>query len=112
MAVPDFLQTYLWSYDLSQLDPEKNYQLIITQILNCGDQKSIDWLKTNYSPKLVEKVIRRPQRGVWFREKLRHCLSTFNLLIDPLEFEAAIRELKPRIKLAEAVLARRSQLSP
>ena len=107
MAVPTFLQSCLWSYDLSKLDKHSDYQLIIGQTLNWGNQQQIDWVQSNYSPELIQHVLRHPSRGMWFRSKLRHWLQQFNIMIDPLDFEAAIIDLNPRIKLTQAWFTRK-----
>lgn len=107
--IPAFLKSCLWSYDLSRLDKKKDKRLIITQIINYGDNKQLSWLKKNYSQKEVKEVISHPNRGLWFREKLRFWLGFFNVMIDPLEFEVAILDLNPRIKLMRAFFERKGR---
>lgn len=109
MSIPDFLQSSLWSYDLSKLDKKQDRRLIVTQIINYGDDKQLLWLKKNYSRKEIKEVVSHPDRGLWFREKLRLWLKIFNFMIDPLEYEAAILDLKPRIKLARAFFERKGR---
>lgn len=106
MAIPAFLQSCLWSYNLSKLDKKRSKHLIITQIINYGNDKQLSWLKKNYSPEEIKKVVSHPSRGVWFRDKLRFWLKVFNLTIDPLDFEVAIFDLNPRPKLMRAFFER------
>lgn len=110
MGLPKFLQSCLWSYDLSIMDKIKDKNLIITQIINYGDDKELKWLRVNYKDEEIKKVVSHPKRGVWWREKLRQWLGYFNLMIDPLEFEAAIRDLNPRTKLQQAYFQRKGLL--
>ncbi len=110
MAVPAFLQAVLWSYDLSKMDKKKDAWSIITQVLNYGDKKAVKWLFSNYTLEKIKAVLLHPSRGVWFREKLRIWLSFFNLMIDPLEFEAAIRDLAPRVRITEEFFRRKGLL--
>jgi len=110
MAIPNFLQSCFWSENLGSLDKKRDYKTVITQILNYGDSKQIKWLKRNYRLGQIKEVLFHPLRGIWFRERLRHWLGVFNLMIDPLEFEAAIRDLKPQRKLAEEVFRRKGLL--
>ena len=105
MPLPSFLQQCLWSYDVSKMDKDEDYRLIIGQALNWGDKEQVKWVQDNYSPELIEEVLRHPRRGMWFREKLRRWLREFDMMIDPLEFEAAIIDLnhpKLRFKVIEA----------
>lgn len=98
--LPDFLQSSLWSYDISQMDKDRSKTLIITQVINYGDERQLVWMKENYSLPEIEEVVTHPQRGMWWREKLRYWLGVFGKIIDPLRFEVAIIDLvNPKTKL-------------
>lgn len=90
MAVPSYLQTYLASYNLSGLDVEKDKQLIITEILNKGDQRAYEWLYKTYSTKEVQEIVKKPIRGMWLESSLRYWLKMFNLKLDQQEFEKSV----------------------
>lgn len=105
--LPDFLQGVLWSYDLSDLDKNKNWKLIITQGLNFGNDQVVSWIKKNYSDDQIKEAIIKPSRGIWFRERLRKWLGYFNILLDPLDYEVAIRDLNPRPKLLNEYFKRK-----
>ena len=107
MPVPQFLQSVLWSYDLSQIDSEKSKNLIITQALNYGDQKTINWILNTYSPEEIKEVVTNPNRGIWFWDKLRFWLAKFDLMIDPLMFDVAIRHLEPRVRIYQEFFKRK-----
>lgn len=107
MSVPSFLQSVLWSYDLRRMDPRRDKWTIITQILNYGGKRALEWMEKTYSADEMLVVLSHPQRGVWFREKLQHWLKKFDLVIDPLEFEVAIFSLIPRPELTRKYFERR-----
>ena len=91
--LPEFLKSCLWSYDLDRLDGEKFKKLVITQVLNYGDERAVEWVKDNYSPDEIRETVIHPTRGMWWREKLVKWLNYFGELVDPLKFEAAIIDL-------------------
>ena len=97
------MQSCLWSYDISKMDKDEDYRTIIGQGLNWGDRDQIRWIQDNYSPELIKEVLMHPSRGMWYREKLRRWLKEFEIMIDPLEFEAGVIDLihYRRIKLME-----------
>ncbi len=107
MALPKSLQSSLWSYDLFSLTPKKDAGLIIRQVLNYGQPEDVKWLFKTYKQEGIKSMLSHPTRGMWLRPKLRQWLSFFNLIIDPLEFEAAVRDLNPRPMLTEAVFQRK-----
>ncbi|OGG19253.1 hypothetical protein A2721_00265 [Candidatus Gottesmanbacteria bacterium RIFCSPHIGHO2_01_FULL_47_48] len=106
MAIPKFLQSALWSYDLSKLNLQKNKSTIVTQIINYGTKEQLNWLLKTYSAEEIKYIVMAPQRGIWLRETLRHWLTKLDLVLDPLIFESAIRSLDPRPKLNEAYFQR------
>ena len=107
--LPEFLQSVLWSYDLSKMDRERDWKLIIGQGLNYGNDKVISWIKENYSDNQIKQVILHPRRGMWWRERLRKWLNYFDTMIDPLDFEVAIQDLNLRPRLTDAFFARKGR---
>lgn len=105
--LPEFLRSVLWSCDLSSLDREKDWRLIISQSLNYGNAEVIEWVKANYSDDMIKEIVVHPRRGVWFRKRLRKWLRYFGMMIDPLEFEIAIMEMGSRPKLMNAFWSRK-----
>src|SRR3989344_4526017 len=100
--LPEFLQSALWSYDLASLNIKENAKLIITQVLNWGGKQQLDWLHQNYNENEIKQVMQHPSRGVWLRDKFRHWLHKYDMLIDPLEFDVAIWDLDFRPKLLQS----------
>lgn len=109
--VPKEFQSALWSYDISKLDSERDTNLIITQLLNYGGEKGREWILENYSDEKIRQVLSHPQRGVWIREILRELLNKEDLTIDPLEYEAAIRNLTASPILIKEVWKRKGFLT-
>lgn len=105
--LPEFLKSVLWSYDFSKMDKDKNRNLIISQGLNYGDDEVVAWIKQNYTENQIKEVVTHPRRGIWWRERLRKWLGYFNIMLDPLDFEVAIRDLNLRPKLVDAFFARK-----
>lgn len=112
MGLPAYLQSCLWSYDVSRMDKDRDWWVIINQVLNWGNKQQVEWVKQNYPREKIEEVVRHPRRGMWFRERLRWWLRAFDIMIDPLEFEAAVIELnRPRLQVMQAWFDRKGVTS-
>ena len=74
MSIPNFLQPYLASYDLTKLDMNSPSVAVevITSVLNLGDTKAVSWLFGNYTHSQIRDVVRNPKRGVWNEESLNY----------------------------------------
>ena len=57
MGVPKFLQSSLASYDLSRIDVKKDKEIIITEVLNKGDGKALNWLAKNYTKNEIKLIV-------------------------------------------------------
>ncbi len=68
--IPEFLQPFLWSYDLSKLDLEIHKNIIIKNILDFGDKKSTDWLMENYSRDEIIFTIKNSKKDNWSKKSL------------------------------------------
>ena len=61
--IPLSFQGVLWSKLVNNLDPDKDKDYIIHQILSYGDLEQIRWLKRQYSEKELKKVfLDKPQK--------------------------------------------------
>ena len=94
--LPAFMQSCLWSYDISKINPQKDQHLIITQAINYGTPQQLRWTLQNYTAAEIKEVVIHPTRGIWWRDKLRFWLNKFGVMIDPLKFEVAVREINIR----------------
>jgi len=68
--IPQFLQPFLWSFDLSRLDIEKHKNIIIKNILDFGTTQTTDWLKKNYSKSEIKKAIRLSTQSDWSKKSI------------------------------------------
>lgn len=95
---PKFLQPYLWSYDLSEIDLDNpnDQGVIITQVLNYGTLKDVQWLFKTYSPQKIKKIIKNPHRGVWFPETLNYWDRLFRLNIPKKKYQEAVFNINPQ----------------
>lgn len=82
MALPKFLQSCFPSYDLTKLNNERDGSLIITQILNYGTEKEVEWLGKNYSRKEISEAVRFPIRGTWIESILFYWQRVLGIKLD------------------------------
>ena len=88
--LPNFLQPALWSYDLKKMSKKKDKKIIITQILNFGTWRHVEWLQKNYSSKEIKEVIKNPGRGVWRADVLNFWQKIFNLHLSKVKINQAL----------------------
>jgi len=83
MPVPKKLQSALWSYNITKLDPSDNLdkKIIIEQVLNHGTWEQLKWLLKTYSEKDIKQVVKCPSRGVWRKDAMNYWTKYFNLEI-------------------------------
>lgn len=93
MGLPKFLQSCFPSYDLAGLDRGKDKNLIVTQILNYGTEKEIEWMGKNYSKKEIEEIIKSPTSGMWVKSILLYWLNIFDIKLDQNNLNKAIINL-------------------
>lgn len=67
---PAFLQPFLWSYDLSRLDIERDKYLIIRQVLDFGTARATQWLRSTYSEGDIKAGIEGSARSEWNAKSL------------------------------------------
>lgn len=95
MALPSFLQPCLASYDLSKMDPQSDKELIITEVLNKGDDQDIRWLGKTYTQEEIKQVVASPTRGMWLESILAYWLKIFDIKLPKDVFQKAIINLNP-----------------
>jgi hypothetical protein len=69
-ALPKDVIASLWSYDIDKIDPEKHKKIIISQTLNWGSEKAVDWLFDYYSKEEVIKIAESIPVGQWDKKSL------------------------------------------
>ncbi len=97
MPLPKFLQPYLASYDVNKLDKNDASvaREVITQVLNTGDDKAVKWLFESYTLEQIRKMVKNPQRGVWFEESLNYWSKVLKVDIEPHLYRKAMFSLDP-----------------
>ena len=96
MPIPKFLQSYLASYDLSELDTKEDKKLIITEILNKGNGEALSWVTDTYSKDDIKEVVSSPTRGMWLETNLAYWQMIFGLKIAPEVYRNAVINLNPQ----------------
>ena len=98
MPLPKFLESFLPSYDISQMDLRDLYdkKLIIEAVLNRGTTKEIKWLFRTYSLREIKNVLKNPSRGCWDERVLNYWLNIFGVKLPPIIYEMAILDLNLR----------------
>ena len=85
--IPSFVHPFLWSYDIEGLDLLENRERIITNVLNLGTTKAVDWLFRVYSEKEIKEMVANPLPGEWNNKSLN-----FWRIILEVEPSRSIRE--------------------
>lgn len=104
MALPEFLQPFFASYDLSALDSEQDKELVITQVLVWGDKEATSWLLENYKLDELGEVIQKPRRGMWTRKALNYWQSVLEVETDQEAYSAAIMDMNPRPDVYDRII--------
>ncbi len=68
--IPQFIQPFLWSYDIEKIDLVRDKKRIITNILNLGSANAVEWLFSVYSHKDIEETVSNPLPGEWNKKSL------------------------------------------
>jgi len=68
--IPASVKATLWSYDVSQMDIERDKERIITNVLNFGTKDAVDWLRVTYKKNEIADVVAHPKSGEWNKPSL------------------------------------------
>ena len=95
------MQSALWSYDLSKMDPQdkSDKRIIIEQVLNYGTWEQVKWVTKNYSRKEIENIVKNPSRGIWMDDSLNYWLTLLNIKLPKQKKERALFILEPKFKI-------------
>ena len=99
VKVPNFLQPYLASYDLSKLDASDPgvSQEIITEVLNRGDKKAVTWVFSNFPENQIKSVIKNPTPGTWIESSLLYWQKILGTNTSSHNFQEALLNLNPYV---------------
>ncbi len=56
--LPDFLKPYFWETDFARVNPRQHESYIIERVIEYGDDRAIHWLKANFTPAQIARVVR------------------------------------------------------
>ncbi len=57
-VIPRFLKPYFWETDWSRINPRHHAVYVIERVIEYGDDRAIRWLRQNYSPAQIARVVR------------------------------------------------------
>ncbi len=63
--IPKFVQPFLWSYDIKELNLSRDKRRIITNVLNLGTKEATDWLFKTYTKEDIKDCLVHPLPGEW-----------------------------------------------
>jgi hypothetical protein len=95
MTLPPDVRACLWSYDLRSINLKRDRDLVITQVLNFGMWKTVQWLRRTYSRREIASVLRHPQRGTWLPEVLNFWTQLWKIRIPKKTYQAALLNPHP-----------------
>ena len=78
-TIPSFIRPFLWSYDISKIDFEKNKKRIITNVLNLGTVEATNWLFDNYSREDILDAVEHPIAGEWSKKSFNYWALMFGV---------------------------------
>ncbi len=70
MKVPASVEATLWSYNISDMDIDRDKEQIITNVLNMGTKDAVDWLRSTYKKHEIADVVAHPKSGEWNKRSL------------------------------------------
>ncbi len=77
--LPEFLQPFLWSVKVNELDLKKDKVYIINQILAYGNMETLRWLFSNYSDNEIKMIFLEHSTRI-YRESAFNFVK--NILLD------------------------------
>lgn len=63
--IPKFVQPFLWSYDIGEMNLTRDKRRIITNVLNLGTKEATDWLFKIYTKEDIKDCLIHPLPGEW-----------------------------------------------
>ena len=94
--LPGYVAYCLWSYDLSSIDIRQDWRLIVTQVLNYGDWRGVQWLFKTYPETKIKEVVSHPTRGLWLKQVLNFWCLMLKVHLPKRVRERAIFHIEPR----------------
>lgn len=70
--IPLFIAPYLWSYNITQIDLERDKKRIVINVLNLGTKQATDWLFATYAKEEIRTIVAESLAGEWSKKSLRY----------------------------------------
>lgn len=70
--IPQYVAPFLWSYDILQIDLERDKNRIVINVLNLGTKEATDWLFLVYSKEEIQKIVSESLSGEWCKKSLHY----------------------------------------
>ncbi|MDO8492250.1 MAG: hypothetical protein Q7S34_01235 [bacterium] len=77
--VPKFIKPFLWSYDTTAIDVERDKGRIITNVLNLGTEEAVKWLFATYPKKEIVEIVANPKPGEWNKKSINYWSLVFDI---------------------------------
>lgn len=77
--IPQFVQPFLWSYDINGLDLSRDKRRIITNVLNLGTSQATDWLFEVYTKEDIKDCLIHPLPGEWSNKSMAFWSLVFDV---------------------------------
>lgn len=88
--IPKFVQPFLWSYDIKELDLLRDKKRIITNVLNLGTKEATDWLFKTYTRGDIKDCLLHPLSGEWNNKSI----AFWSFLMDIKPGQTSMRILR------------------
>jgi len=69
-SIPNYIKPFLWSYDFSKIDIQKDKKRIITNVLNYGTKQATEWLSSVFDKTDIVESVQHPFSGEWNKKSL------------------------------------------
>lgn len=79
MNLSQSVKNTLWSYDINQVNLQKDKNLIIFNVLNWGTEDAVIWLKNTYSGEDISNTIKESNSNNWSIKSLNYWSKFFNV---------------------------------
>ena len=68
--LPSAVRASLWSYNTATLDPVRDRDRIIFNVLNYGADEAVQWLFQTYPRPDIVNIVKRSSRNEWSKKSL------------------------------------------
>ncbi len=77
--ISEKFKPFLWSFDIEKMDPDRDKNRIIINVLNLGSKEATDELFREYDIEIIKELVRNPKPGEWNKKSLNYWSIIFDL---------------------------------